>query len=420
MNAVARLKNFASRFKFEGILVTLSLAWAIFASYSIQLTPEYSPTGDDWSYLNATLKLYLEGLPDEGRPFGIAAIYGLPILFGGAADIVVSWGLGINIGCWFASIILFYRILSHRIKQLEAFIYSVVMMLCVGNLAIAFRFLPESIFILLLLVAVAFLSRFYLTRNIKYLTGSIATLLFAVMIKPVALGLAGLVAIYHFRSLEKIVKHKSSVAIYGALMLIGLQMVQMKKTYGDYKISYIGNITYYNYLGAKADCYRKNIEFIPGENKRAKYFQSFSSHDQQRLVKEDIAEQLQNNTFNLARAYLYCLYSNSSKGSYIVSQCENKNGSPLFDVFHFFFKALSKLQNIALTILGIALSIYFWIRRKEASGFAEMLGVFVLYIFFVSGMSCFQADRFHLVFFPFAIILIAEYRNKKTSENVLS
>jgi hypothetical protein len=414
--AINYLFGLMRQYRNELILLVFSFGWAIFVSFTIQLKPEFSIIGDDWSYWNAALTLYFEGLPDEGRPFGIAAIYGLPLLLTDAADWVIGWGLVVNMFCWLFSGIVVYRILLARFNdEFKAFVYAIFSILCLGNLAIAFRFLPEPIFILLLLLAVTFISKFELTRKPKYLSLALATLLFAVMIKPVALGMAILVATYHYKSLLFVVKHKSSVLIYAMVILIGVQMNEMKKAYGDYKISYIGNITYYNYLGAKADCYRKNIAFVPGENKRAKYFQSFSSHDQQKLVRADIAEQLQNNTLNLARAYLYCLYSNSSKGSFIISNSQNKDFTLYFDVCHFGFKALSKLQNILLTAIGIILSVYCWVRRRQRSDFVKILAVITLYVFFVSGMSCFQTDRFHIVFFPLVIMMAAELRHKNTS-----
>lgn len=408
------LSRFAERRKVDVALVLLGFIWAVLMAWTIQLRPEFSSVGDDWSYLQAAKKLYFEGLPDEGRPFGIAAIYGLPLLFGGSIEAAVRWGLFVNLCCWLLSSVLVYRILLPRYSRNRAFRYALLAMSCAGSTAIAFRFLPEPILILLLLFAMLSVSRFELSRKPRYLSFALAAMLFAVMIKPVALAIAVIVAGYYFRSLPAVVKHRSSAWIYAMLLLIAVQMNEMHKAYGDYKISYIGNITYYNYLGAKADCYRKNIEFIPGENKRAKHFQSFSSHGQQQLVRDDLTEQLRHNMFNLARAYLFCLYNNSSKGSYIIASAQNADNTMVFKPAQFFFKALSKLQNILLTAVGIVLSFYFWRRWKTASGFAKILAAVTLYIFFVSGMSCFQADRFHLVFFPLVIMMIAEYRaNKK-------
>src|SRR5690606_8422339 len=203
-----------------------------------------------------------------------------------------------------------------------------------------------------------------------------------------------------------------------ALVSIAVQMHGMKTQYGDYTISYISTITYYNYLGAKADCLKKDTVFVPGENARAKYFNKFSSHEQKKLVSDDIRAQLKDNKQNLAKAYVYCLFSNSSKGSYIVSQSSNDEQTAYFDMFKLLFKAVSKIQNIVLTIFGVLLSLYFLIFRKRKSGFHVVTSLLLLYIFFVSGVSCQQGDRFHIVFFALAILLIGGFsENRKAVRN---
>ena len=407
---------FLKKYRYELLLVLLAIGWVYFVSFAIQFSAGYSTIGDDWSYLTAAKKLYFDGLPDEGRPFGIAALFGLPFLLGGSASTVIAWGICINFASWAFSILLVFWTLSRRISYERAFWFAVLFLLCIGNLAVARRFIPEAPFIALLLFAVYLLNRFDLTRKAGFLSGALAVLFFAVLIKPIALGLALIVIVFHFKSLKSAIKTKISVFVYVAIALIALQMNEMKKAYGDFTISYIGNITYYNYLGAKADCLRKGIAFVPGENERAKHFQKFSSHDQTKMVKNDMIEQLQNNTINFVKAYLYCMYANSSKGSYLISECTNKADTFYFDAFHWFFKAVSKVQNIVLTAIGILLSLYVWVRRKKSSAFQRLLALATLYIFFISAMSCFQTDRFHIVFFPLVLIMIAEFYQIKKAD----
>ncbi len=404
--------------RYEFCLFLLACVWAVFVSFAIQLKPGLSFVGDDPSYLLAAKRLYLEATLDDGRPLGIAAIFGLPFLFGASSKAAIVWGIGVNFCCWFVSVLLVFRILSGRIGKKKAFWVSAAFLSCIGNLAVAFNLLSEPVYIALILSAIYFLHRYQLENRTRFLSFALAILLFAALVKPVALGLAFLVAILHFRDLKPLVKHGSSISVCLSALLICIQLYGMKKKYGDYTISYIDTITYYNYLGGKADCLRKNIEFIPGENARAKYFNRFTSHGQKRLVKEDFKEQLTNNSGNLAKAYAYCLYSNSSKGSFIVSECANKNHTVYFDAFHFIFKAISKLQNIFLTISGVLFSFYCWLRWKKTSSFQRLLSAFVLYIFFVSAVSCFQCDRFHIVFFPLVFILLADFwANKKAGQS---
>jgi hypothetical protein len=405
-----------SKYKCEKLLLLIGLAWLVFFPFVIQLKIGFPFLGDDWSYMQAAKKLYFESAFDEGRPLGIAAIDGFPFLFGFSETAVVKWGILVNIFCWCFSALLIFWLLATRISRKAAFWWALFFIFCIGNLAIVFHLLPESIFISMILSALLFLNKFSLTGKTNFLALAIAILFLAVLVKPVALGLALLVSLFYIRRWLSLLQNKFSRLIVVSLSLIFLQMYGMKKQYGDFTISYIDTITYYNYLGAKADCLRKDTVFIPGENQRAKYFNTFTSHEQKKLVAEDLKNQLWHNTANLAKAYLYCMWSNSSKGSYIVSECKNGKHTPYFDTFHFLFKAVSKIQNMLLTVMGVLLSFYCLARWKKETDFHLLISMMVLYIFFVSAVSCFQCDRFHIVFFPLVVVLGAKFTGNKKAD----
>ena len=80
-----------------------------------------------------------------------------------------------------------------------------------------------------------------------------------------------------------------------------------------------------------------------------------------------------------------------------------------FSVFQFLFKAISKLQNIIFTILGVLLSFRMLYKFKKANKFYLIISVFLLYIFFISAMSCYECDRFHIAFFPIVILLLLDF-----------
>ena len=185
-------------------------------------------------------------------------------------------------------------------------------------------------------------------------------------------------------------------------------MYSLKKNYGDFTLSYISAITYYNYLGAKADCYKKGIEYIPGKNERSIKFGLLTSHEMKKKANDDFKYQIKNNTLNLFKAYLFCIYSNTFKGNFIVSECKNKKETNYFDIFYFLFKAISKLQNIIFTISGVIISVFSVIKLKKEDDFYLLISFFILYIFFVSAMSCFQCDRFHIAIFPLFIMLLSK------------
>ena len=132
-----------------------------------------------------------------------------------------------------------------------------------------------------------------------------------------------------------------------------------------------------------------------------------------KIANNDFKYQIKNNTTNLIKAYLFCIYSNSSKGNYIVSECENINRTCYFDFFRFFFKAISKLQNIFFTICSVMISFYFLINSNSTNKFYLLISIFILYIFFISAISCFECDRFHIAFFPLLILLFTSFKSNK-------
>ena len=185
-------------------------------------------------------------------------------------------------------------------------------------------------------------------------------------------------------------------------------MYSLKKHYGDFTVSYIGSITYYNYLGARADCLKQHSEYIPGENPRTKHFNTLSVHQMKAAATADMKDQLVNNTGNLMKAYGTNIYLNSTKGNSIIHAADNTKQTTYFDVWHWLFMALSKMQNIVVTGIAVFLSLYSLLTRKRQDAFKVVLSVSILYVFLISGISSNEGDRFHLVFFPIAIILAAD------------
>lgn len=404
------------KIKYEYLLFLLALIWVLFFSYVIQLKAEFSPIGDDQSYLTAAKELFLEMKLNDGRPMLISAILGFPLLFFNSDAVVIKWGIFVNFCCWFFTVLLIFKIISSRLNRKKAFLFSLFFILCIGNLAIAFNLLSESLFIFMLVLAVFFINKYYESTKYHFVTLAVAILLLAILVKPMAIGLVYIVTLFFFKKLKAIIWNKYIVFCFLGLSLLFVQMYSLKKNYGDFTISYIDSITYYNYLGGKADCLRKGIEYVPGENERANYFSKFSSHEQRKIAKNDIKEQLQNNKLNLLKSYLFCIYSNSSKASYIVSQCKNANQTIYFDFFYFLFKVISKTQTILFTIIGVLTSIYCLVRRKNETHLSLILSMMILYVFFISAISCYQCDRFHILFFPFVIILFSKFFETKKVE----
>jgi hypothetical protein len=409
-----------SKVKYEYLLGFIAIIWVLFFSFTIQLKPSFSDIGDDGSYLFSARLLYYNSQLDNTRPLLISLIHGIPYLFGFSDGIVIKWGVFINFLSWFFTALLLFMIVSKIIDRKKAFLSSVLFIFCIGNLAHAFNFLPESIFIFLTLYSVYLISKYYQTTKYYYITIAISILFLNTLIKPVSIGFALILFFLFITKFNRIIFNKFSFLLIASFALIIFQMYSLKKNYGDYTISYISSITYYNYLGDKADCYKSGTDYIPGKTARSKKFGLLSSHEMKKIAENDLKYQIKNNTLNFIKAYFYCIYSNTHKGSFIVSQCKNKEKTSYFNAFYFLFKAVSKIQNILFTIVSVILSFYCLLNFRKTDKFYLINATFILYIFFISAMSCFQCDRFHIAFFPLLIILFSgliKYLQKDKSKS---
>jgi hypothetical protein len=192
-----------------------------------------------------------------------------------------------------------------------------------------------------------------------------------------------------------------------------VHIVNMKKNYSDFTITYIDAFTYYNYLGTRADCLKNGTEFKQCDNKRHAYFNTFSLTESKKVASNDIKEQLSNNTFNFVKAYFINVYKNSTGGCGYLGVISNKNNTSYFEKTVLLFKVLAKIQNIVFSILGLLLSIYFLSKKPRHIDFVKLVAVVILYIMLLSAISSDQGDRFHVVIFPLVLILVAEFRARK-------
>ena len=126
-------------------------------------------------------------------------------------------------------------------------------------------------------------------------------------------------------------KQKVMVFLYASLVLCFVQAAGLKHQFGDFTISYIDSVTFYNYLFSKADCYRKGVEYNQIKNPRAEYLFTHKAHEQKQIANADIKEQLLNNKWNLIKAYSHNFMWNSVTGSICINGYSNVKGNPNFE-----------------------------------------------------------------------------------------
>ena len=393
-----------SKFKYENLLILIAIVFTLIVNFLMQINYQTFVFGDSFSYILAAKELYIKAKLNDHRPLVITIINGFPLLFNNNEKNLFLWSFILNYFCWLTTIILLFNIAKKIVDIKKSFIITLCYILCIGNFFIIFDLLSETIFIFLLVLILYFTTLFDKSKSIMFLVYNLCLLILMTMIKPLSVGLIFIFIFIYFKDLKLIFRCKYLVLIFLSLSVLAIQLINMKKQFGNYTISYIDGVTYYNYLGTRADCYKKNIEFVPGRNKRIIELKDKTMIEIKLIAKKDFINQLSNNKYNLLKAYFFNVINNSTKGSGSVHECVNKKNTCYFVYFLYIFKAVSKIQNIVFTFLGFILSIYFIFTK--ASKLIKFTSVLILYFIFISAISSNQGDRFHIVFYPLVIILI--------------
>jgi hypothetical protein len=266
--------------------------------------------------------------------------------------------------------------------------------------------LSELPFLFLMLLVFYFLTHYFNTFTIRYLHIAVFILLFSILVRPGIVFFVILVLLFFYKELLKSILSKSFILILLAVFLLAFQMISMKSKFGDYTFSYIGDVTYYNYLGSKAICFKENKVLNQSTNSRAAYIFSLDYANQKKVATQDLLSQVQFNTKNLVLAYIDDVEENTKTGSSNLLIVENKNKSVGFDLIVKIAQELSEWQNKLLTLFGLIFSIVLILVHKKVPKIILFFCTYFFYVFLISGISSSQGDRFHVLFYPFVLILI--------------
>lgn len=410
---ISLMKALFSVYRSQIQLLFLALIWVAFVVFVFRPDKQALLFGDSKSYYFAAVDLYQKGHFNDHRPMVIAALNGFPLLFGFPSASIFIWSHIVNLSCWLATIFLLFGMARQLVGDRWAFWISVGFMLSVGNLFVAFHLLSESVFTFCLTFIFYLVWKHTQTQKIQFLIFTLTLCLLAILIKPMALLLFALLLVFFYSKGWELLKSWYSMTIYLAVFALCVQLYAMKKTYGDCTLSYIDAFTYYNYLGTRADCLRNNTKFIQGENARYAYFSMLTPSQQKATAAEDFTDQLKSNPVNLLKAYVINLQTNISDGSAAVHGCTNVDNTGYFEILHWLFKAMAKLQNILLTFAGLITSGYALLKWRKTQLLFKVIAMVVFYVFLISAISSNQGDRFHLVLYPMVWLLSAGFLSKR-------
>lgn len=403
------MKSFLLKYKYHIFILFIVLIWISLFDFLTQMSSQGVMHSDSYNYQESAKNLYIFYTGHIYRPILMAAITGIPYLFGGSDQAVFNFSFYVNIFCWLISYLLLFEILKDYIKLKTAFLFTALAIFIVGNTAHVFHLLTETIYQFFIILAFYLLLKYYKTKEFWYLSLSLSLLLSSMLIKPGSKFLAIIITVYFIIEIIKNHKSKSIIFLYGSLLMILIQCAGMKYQFGNFTISYIDSPTYYAYIGSKAICIKNGKEWTQINNPCADYIFSNEASGQKKIASEDLKNQLQHNTLNLGKAYISDLLENTKSGNSCIEECKNFNGNRYFNFWKTTLFDVTKWQNRFYTLLGIFLSVFFLLKTYKKPNPFTFISFFIAYIIVLSGISCGQGDRFHLVTFPFVILLLAKF-----------
>lgn len=409
------MKQILIKYRYHFLLLLIGLGAITLFDFLVQMSSQGIIYPDSTGYLESAKNLYLFYRGHGYRPILMAIITGFPYLFGSSNSFIYTYSFYVNLICWLASALLLFEILKQFIKPKWAFVYSVLSLFFIGNMAFVFHLLSETIYLFFILSAFYFLSRYYKEKMFWQLAISLSIFILSMLIRPGSNLLAILFLLCFIKEIIKNHKRKSSWLLYGSLLLVFVQCAGLKYQFGNFTISYIDSVTYYDYIGSKAVCLKEVKTYSQLDNPRGGFIYSHECYMQRKIANDDMKEQLQNNTFNLGKAYISDVEDNATSGNVCIDDCKNVKNRDHFQFWKTLFFEISKWQNWIFTALGFCLAVFYFFRSFKRDKLFGFISFFILYTLLLSGISCGQGDRFHVITFPFVLLLLAKLLSGKST-----
>jgi hypothetical protein len=402
------------KYKFELLLIIVGITVLVVADFFLQMSSQTMIFPDSDNYLVAAKNLMVFHRGHDYRPIVMSFIYGIPFLFGASDATVYVFSFYINVFCWLATAVLIFQICKTILQPKTAFYVTLIFYSSVGTFTLLYHLLSENIYTFFIVLTFFLILKYYQCKQFWYLSLALSVLICSMLIRPGSKWLAIVFSLYFARILFKNYAQKAMLLIYGSWLLVVIQCAGLYYQFGNFTISYIDSVTYYNYIGSKAMCFKEGKDYQQIDNPRANVLLHLKTRGEiVKVAKADLKQQLKDNKVNLLKAYFSDVYDNTVSGSATVATLENKKQTTFFEASKTVFFFISTWQNRLLTLLGVILSLYYFLKKYKTEVFFAMISTYVLYIVAVSGISSTQGDRFHLVFLPIVIVLLAKLFKEK-------
>ncbi len=405
------------KYKYHFFLILIGLSVITVINGLLHFNAQNIIYPDSESYYEAAKNVYIYHTGHNYRPIVMAAINGIPYLFGCSDAFIYEFSFYVNLFCWLATALVSFEILKTFVSEKLAFVFALCSFLFVGTIVLIYHLLTENIYTLFIVLVFYFLLKYYKTKLFWQLSVAISILILSMLVRPGSKWLAIIFLLFYMKEFIRYYKTKAAFLVYGSLFLVTIQCAGMKYQFGNFTISYIDSVTYYNYIGSKAMAFKNGKEYDMSKDPRTFYIFSLKPSQIQEVAKKDLLLQLQTNTGNLFDAYCSDVYENTISGNIPLSDCKNVKNTSYFNFWKELLFAVSQWQNRIFTILGLLLASVYFFRSYKKEAYFSLVSVYVLYIVASSGISCSQGDRFHLVIFPFVLILLAKWYTLKAKPN---
>ena len=396
-----------SKLKYEYVLIFISLFSIFLINSLLSLFSQNDLCLDCENYLESAIYLFKNFEVHYYRPIGMSIIYGFPIMFGYDSYLdLYNYVIIINIFFYIGIIIYFFKICSLFFDKKKSFYFSLLLITYFGISLHINELLSEIAFIFFTLIAFYCLAKYYIWNKTDYLFYAISLFLFTILIRPGIFYFAFGILILNLFTIYKNWSIKRILILIVPAFLILFQMIKMNEQYGNYTISYIDAVTYYNYLGSKSIGLKNNKILNQNSNKRADFIFNQTYKNQKNIAYQDLIYQIKNNTYYLVKAYIDDLEENTKTATSRLQNLKNIKNEKYFDEKIKLFSEITEWQNKLTTLFGLLLALYFTITYNKHNKIVFVFVLYFIYIFFISGISSTQGDRFHIVFYPIVLLLL--------------
>jgi len=159
-----------SKFKYHILLLLIGLINLIVLNYLLQLNSQQLILNDSLNYIESAQFLYNDFKAHYYRPFVMAFITGLPLLFSNSVTYLYDFSLIVNVISWLSTTLILFEIAKHYLIPKKAFFIAVIYLFLIGTSTVLFDLLSESIYILFITLAYYFVMKYYKSKNFRYLS----------------------------------------------------------------------------------------------------------------------------------------------------------------------------------------------------------------------------------------------------------